>query len=119
MNANMCSCDYEPASVYVARTLRARIPHRCEECNRTIRPGEDYERVFGVWDGHLNTFHTCPHCVALRTYMQNHVPCFCWAHGHTVEDVLDTLEEYAHEAPGLWFGAARLLVKTRQAKYVG
>jgi hypothetical protein len=73
-------------------------------------PGERYEYVFSIFDGHGDTFKTCSHCLALRAYVQTHVPCFCFAHGNLHSDARGTLSEYAHELPGLWFGGMRLYV---------
>jgi hypothetical protein len=42
----------------------ARKPHRCELCNRTIRPGEKYRRGVGM-DGTVWTFKECRHCRAV------------------------------------------------------
>jgi hypothetical protein len=102
-----CYCDYEPATVYRAKRVTARTTHRCYECHRTIQPGEQYESVFAIWDGEANTVKTCRHCLALRDYVVAHVPCSCWTHGNMREEVLADAESYAHEAPGLLFGALR------------
>ncbi len=105
-----CYCDGLPSVIRVA-TRKARKPHKCGECGRLIQPGETYEHVWGVWDGRPDTFKTCSGCVGLRDYVTTHVPCFCWQYEHMLEDATETLREYAHEVPGLWFGGARLLVK--------
>jgi hypothetical protein len=103
-----CACDYDPPSIYNCTPVKAaRKEHQCEECRRTIRPGEPYELVWGMWDGRSETFKTCSHCLALRDWVKAHVPCFCWAHGNIREDALETARGYAHEAPGLLFGAYR------------
>jgi hypothetical protein len=43
----------------------------------------------------------------LKEWVKAHVPCFCWAHGNIIEDAIETARNYAHEAPGLLFGAYR------------
>ena len=111
-----CYCDYDPATIYKASRPTARKPHVCEECGRQIQPGERYESVFGVWENKGNTYHTCRHCLALRDYVQAHVPCFCWAHGSTIEDAMETARSFAHEAPGFLFGAYRRQVQIHRAK---
>ncbi len=46
-------------------TPRARKPHKCTTCYRTIEPGETYSRGFGVYDGHPTSWAHCLHCKAL------------------------------------------------------
>lgn len=113
---NECYCDYEIPTVYRATTPTAKKSHQCEECNRTIAPGEVYEYVFSIWDGHQDTFKTCSHCLALRSYVTSHVPCFCWAHGNLHDDARETLGEYAGELPGLVFGGLRFIVQTNRIR---
>ena len=43
----------------------ARIPHRCDQCGRTIDPGERYDNQFYVCDDHPHTWRTCAHCTQL------------------------------------------------------
>lgn len=107
-----CFCDYEPASVYSARTIKARKPYRCDECANHIRIGEEHEYVFGVWDRQPGTFRTCTDCTELRQWVRNNVPCFCWAHGNLRDDATEAVREAAFRAPeetrGLRFGFLRL-----------
>ncbi len=111
-----CYCDYgDPPRVYSLRQRVARKRHKCEECNRLIEPGETYEYVFGVWD-YPETIKTCSHCVALRQYVDAHVPCFCWMHGNLIDDALETLREYAHECPGLFTGGARFYIQAKRIR---
>lgn len=112
-----CYCDYEPWLFYAARRPKARKVHKCTECRRLIQPGARYERVIGVWERGCkpDTFVTCGNCVALREYVEAHVPCLCWAHGNMVEDCMETVREFAHEADGLLFGAWR---RWRSKKYM-
>lgn len=112
-----CECDYEAPSVYTATKVNsARKAHRCSECRRTITPGEPYESTFGIWEGQGQAYKTCQHCLALREWVKAHVPCFCWAHGNTREDALNTASGWSHEAPGLLFGAWRREVRIRRAR---
>lgn len=114
-----CYCDYDPASWYSRRQRTAAKPHRCSECSRQIAAGEQYEDVRGCWDGGIDRFKTCGRCLALREYVSAHVPCFCWAHGDMIEEALQTVEAFAHEAPGLMFGALRLVVVIQRAPSFG
>jgi hypothetical protein len=102
-----CYCDYSYPDFYVDRMVKAKKNHRCDECGRTILAGEKYEYVSAVWEGDFSTCKTCDKCLELRQYTKAHVPCFCWQHGNVIQDAIDTLQEYAHEAPGLLFGGYR------------
>lgn len=111
-----CDTDYEAPTFYRKTVPTARIKHRCEECGAMIRPGEKYESVSGMWDGDFGTFKTCQHCIGLREYVKAHVPCLCWAHGNIVDDCIEAARNYAHDAPGLLFGAYRFVVRSRRAR---
>ena len=114
-----CYCDYEPAAVYDAGMVTTRWRHICEECGRTIRPGERAERARGCWDGHWATYYTCTECLELRQHVAAHVPCFCWAHGNMIQDARDALEalsDETSETAGVLFGAGRRLVAIRRRR---
>lgn len=111
-----CECDFDAPSVYSKTAYVARKAHKCTECCRQIQPGERYENVFGIWDGRSDTFKTCPQCLALREWVSAHVPCVCWMHGNIRGDALEAAREWAHEAPGLLFGAYRREVLIRNAR---
>ena len=110
-----CYCDYDIPSFYRATEPVARKSHQCGECGRMIAPGEKYERVSAISDRQLWHNKTCARCLALRRYVVAHVPCCCWSHGNMIEEVMQSVDEYAHEAPGLWFGAGRLRAAIRRA----
>lgn len=115
-----CYCDYDPPSMYEkCRVKSARKLHKCSECRRTINPGEPYENVWGIWDGQSDTFKTCQHCLALREFVEAHVPCVCWQHGNMRDDAIETAREWAHETVGLLFGAWRREVLIRRARTTG
>ena len=69
-----CSCisvdigdeaDFHTSSVQKSRAVRV-----CEECCGAINPGDEYERVFYVWDGMKETYRTCKTCLEIRnTFM--------------------------------------------------
>jgi hypothetical protein len=108
-----CYCDYDPADVYSPTIRTARKAHRCDECGGEVAPGEKYENTFGVWSGDASTWKTCAHCLELRTWVHNSVPCFCWAHGNMLEDARNTINDaYSRagdEVTGLRFGYLRRL----------
>lgn len=115
-----CYCDYDPADIYRASKPRARKRHKCEECGAPILPGEQYERVFGVWEGYASTHKTCARCFDLRQWVQNSIPCFCWAHGNMIEDakvcIDDVLYRAKDEVRGVKFGFLRKLAAVERFK---
>mgnify|MGYP005609422867 CR=1 FL=1 len=56
---------------------RARKPHRCVECYRTIAPGDTYARFAGVGDGSAWSEPMCLACEALNTYAWRLVRTIC------------------------------------------
>ena len=98
----MCMVEYcdeifEPLGKTV---FKARKPHRCGECRRTIEPGETYERHAGPFDGQFTVHKTCRHCVAVREWLLQ--VCSGWMYGSVSED----LYEHFREGYGLWLGRA-------------
>ena len=51
---------------YAVTNPKARAPHRCDLCNRTIRPGETYLRGAGLDGSCAWTWRECAHCDAIR-----------------------------------------------------
>jgi hypothetical protein len=81
-----CSCnDYDAPSCVREVIRRARRPHTCCECGDTIEPGQRYEYVSGVWDGHPDWHHTCLVCVAIREH-------YC-PHGWLIGGLAEQIEE--------------------------
>ncbi len=114
-----CYCDYVPPSAYTAKVVKARKAHTCEECGRNIEPGENYERASGIWEDEPHTYKTCRQCLALREYVEAHIPCFCWAHGNMIMDarnVLEALADSTSETAGVMFGAGRRLIAIRRKR---
>lgn len=60
----MCVIDLEPCEFYRSSEVTARKPHRCSGCNRVIRIGERYIRVFGKFEGDVFNEHGCLECKA-------------------------------------------------------
>ena len=92
-----CTCiydpsgDYECAAIFEAKVITARKtkrPHVCCECNEVISPGEQYERISGLWEGEWSHFKTCMGCRAIRNDL-----CAC---GH----IYGTLREVIREEMG-------------------
>jgi hypothetical protein len=112
-----CYCDFDGVStVYRASEPVARKPHRCDECGRTIQPGERYESVFHITDGDAGTHHTCPHCLDIRKWVVAHVPCSCWSHGNMLDDLRNDVDAYWVDGPGLLFGYLRRRAALKRAQ---
>lgn len=109
-----CGCDYDPPSFFSCSSPRARKANQCEECGGLIRVGEQYERVSGMWDGHISVFCTCERCYEIRVWLTNNLPCFCWAHGGMFEYAQESIREAYLRAPdearGLMFGYHRRVI---------
>lgn len=75
-----CGCDWTgddwPADFWSSRTVKARVAHRCSECDRTIQPGEHYDRWCMKWEGHIDYGATCSDCVRVSS-----------AHNHAMRSV--------------------------------
>lgn len=109
-----CYCDYDAPTLYTRRMVKSRKAHRCTECGCTIGHADAYERTEALWEGQFETYKTCARCCALRKWVLAHVPCFCWAHQNLLDGARETIDEYKHECPGLWFGWARQYVVIRR-----
>jgi hypothetical protein len=116
-----CYCDYDAPVFYTAKCVKARKPHKCGECGRGIAAGEIYEKAIGKMDdGYIYTPKTCSHCRDIRQFVQNSVPCFCWAHGSLDDDVSNAVQDAYYrardEVKGLAFAVGRLMVKRDRTK---
>lgn len=110
-----CECNDFERPAFVSETKpKARKAHRCCECYVTIQPGERYERHTGLWDGEINTYRWCSRCSDVAAFIRAHVPCFCWTYHNLHDDALSCAASAGKDAPGLWFGTARRVVKARQ-----
>ena len=58
-------CD-EPAEVFTSQCRKARVSHKCCECHREIKSGEEYTLDKGKWGGEWDEFKTCADCKSLR-----------------------------------------------------
>lgn len=73
---------------------KARKDRKCSECFRTIKVGETYEYMAGKWDGRLDTFSTCQHCLVAREWLVNE--CGGYVFGGVKEDLRQHWEERSH-----------------------
>lgn len=112
---NACYCDFDPPSVCHVNIRKARKKHVCSECESIIAPGEQYEHVWGVWDGWPNTNKTCCRCLALRDHLDD-LPCFCWSYGGLLEQAREEIIEMMGDDTGFRFRALRLLLAIRRGR---
>lgn len=101
-----CSCDYgdaEQPQFFTCKTVKARKQSKCSECGNVIHPGSKYERVSGKWDGDVRSYRTCSDCLDFLAWAKAHVPCVaeCRRHGTLHEDILEEMDNWDHECPGL------------------
>lgn len=96
MTFSSCDCSidwYDGPSVCQKTMRRARKPHVCCECGRTIEPGMRYEHVRGLWDGYWQTYRTCRTC---RTLRHLHCP-RGWIYGELRETLRECLGSDPYE----------------------
>ena len=85
-----CACDLDVGNdmptFYIEPTMcRAKKAHRCCECRGEIKPGTQYERACGVWEGKFKTFKTCIGCKRVRDHY--------FPHGHNFGEMRADLWE--------------------------
>jgi len=103
----MC-VDYDPPNVWRETTRRARKPHHCDECGRTIQPGETYRTCVGLTD-HWYGNKSCGQCTAALHWLT--VVC----RGYLLGDILDELAQHTEEPhPISTLALARLVVRMRK-----
>jgi hypothetical protein len=85
----------EPSKVHRAVVRVARKEHNCDECRRTITPGEKYEAATGLgYDGPWWFYcKTCEHCMWARKWLNAE------CNGFVYVGVLEDLEEHWTEDP--------------------
>jgi hypothetical protein len=88
----MCDCGDGPETYRETRP-RARKPHKCCECGRTIQPGEIYRLLWGVWEGRPETYKTCSACQDLDAWAHDQSDCFCPTLGDLRQHVIDMVHE--------------------------
>jgi len=86
-------CDCEMPACYTESKPRARQRHQCCECLGWIEPGENYQRITGVWDGQGSSYKTCRQCADLRQRIQKLTGC-CVGLGWMLDDLRDMDEEH-------------------------
>lgn len=87
---------------------KARKVHRCCECGREISMGEKYRYSVGKWNGEIEFYRTCYHC------MQAHEFLIAQCGGFVFTCVAEDLREHIDLPSGLGMIAARMFVGMRR-----
>lgn len=67
MECGTIYCDPDDmCTVLRTCTPTAMQPHKCDECRREIRKGEQYLREVTLFDGKVETWKTCIDCESIR-----------------------------------------------------
>lgn len=92
----MCNVDNADESVTVLSDTRprARKPHRCDECARTIEPGEAYRRHSFVFEGRVGCSKCCTHCEVARAWLRDE--CGGWIYGGVLEDIAEHVHDHGY-----------------------
>jgi len=105
----MCMIDdAEPSEFYSERRPVAKKNHTCDECGRTILPGEKYYSSSGKHEGYFCYSKMCAHCEIGANLLITHCGGFVW------EGVLDDLVEHIHESLPWSRTAAKIVVAARR-----
>lgn len=107
----MCRVDYcdEMTVVRADEVRKARKPHRCSECSRTIDPGERYRYESLIWDGKYHVQKTCSGCEIGREWLRQE--CGGWIYGEVHEELREHLDEATVQSH---YGLLRLCVAIRR-----
>ena len=114
-----CECDERPEFCNETLVRASRKLHCCDECGTLIHPGTGYMRHVGKWDGAMYQFKYCTRCQGVLDFRRAHGACFCWNYGSVLDDALSIAADANEEAPGLYFGVARRVVRARRAATEG
>lgn len=60
------NCDCSCPTVYRAKLVKIRKPHKCCECGDKIQIGQHAEKVDALWESQFSTIYTCVDCVGVR-----------------------------------------------------
>ncbi|WP_042806099.1 hypothetical protein [Thioalkalivibrio sp. ALE19] len=113
-----CGCDTEVPDLCQQDWRTAQKAHRCADCHRAIRAGEQYLEYRTLLDGSWRIDRVCPHCDAVRAALASRLPCYCYLIGGLYAD--EGLPEYIADLrsaeTGDAFAVLRLIVTGRRAK---
>ena len=112
-----CYCDIERPEFFSSATQFARVAHRCGECGRLIKEGEQYQYNSGKWDGEFTVHKRCLHCCTVVSALREALPCYCDYFGGVWETIADGwLDDLKSAETGDYFRVMRLVVAAKRAK---
>lgn len=123
----MCMAGGDYVELLSEVILRARKPHRCDECDRSIEPGERYRRHSYVYEGEFSSHAFCSHCWEAKRWLE--VVCEGWVYSGILEDLAEHVSELdwngpvEHDAPDVddlgspFAGPQRHLVAAARGKW--
>jgi hypothetical protein len=88
----MCNTDHDSPDFYTETSNKAIRDHNCSECRRVILKGERYKRVTGKWNGVVDTFKTCAHCIVIQDWLLKQ--CGGYLHGGLKEEIYEHAMNY-------------------------
>ena len=65
----MSGYDCDGPSAFVQTERRARKEHSCYACQETIRRGDRYRYMSGVWDGRGASYRHCLRCAGISDHL--------------------------------------------------
>lgn len=87
----MCMVDDADGwEFYSERHGMARKQHTCDECRRTIYIGEVYRAAVGKYDGEMQRFATCVHCLIAGEWLVR--ACSGYLFNAMLEDLREHME---------------------------
>lgn len=96
----MCYCSDEYPEFANTAVVKARKPHRCEECGEIIPIGERYERTAGKFEGQMFTTCVCVGCAAWGHAFAQVTRLVCGCSGWILGEMWNGIAEFAREHLG-------------------
>lgn len=105
----MCQVDYaDPMEPYSRENRKARKEHKCSECGKVIKPGENYVYHTGKCEGDWLEFKHCEGCTWAAQWL-THV-----CNGFVFWQVLEDLEEHIRDFSVYEGGLGRRILGMRK-----
>jgi hypothetical protein len=100
MNTDGCACSVEVdqshfPSMFRARVVRSRKPHKCGECGEPMPKGTLHELATGLFDDEFSSHRTCIVCWRMRNDLCSCGYYFGMVHQHIRECLGDIKEDCA------------------------
>lgn len=84
----MCECDLERPALFEQVARKARKPHECGECKRTIKPAETYIVSSGLYKSSWFNHKHCSDCELIAKKLQEHDGEGCYCLGELYEALI-------------------------------